>query len=88
LIFVSLGRFRKKTTKDTIDNSSRLVEKMASEGIKVLSWYWTLGRYDALVILDAPDEKTFMKAMLRFGDFVATETMVAVTREEAMRLVE
>ena len=88
MIFVSFGRFRKKTTKDTIDNSSRLVEKMASEGIKVLSWYWTLGRYDALVILDAPDEKTFMKAMLRFGDFVATETMVAVTREEAMRLVE
>jgi uncharacterized protein with GYD domain len=47
-----------------------------------------LGRYDTLVIAEAPDEKAFMKAMLRLGDIVATETMVAVTREEAIRLVE
>jgi len=47
-----------------------------------------LGRYDTLVIAEAPDEKTFMKAMLSIGDMVATETMVAVKREEAIKLVE
>ena len=88
MIFVNLGRFRKKPAKDMTDEAGRLVKEMAKEGIKVLSWYWTLGRYDTLVIAEAPDEKAFMKAMLRLGDLVATETMVAVTREEAIRLVE
>jgi uncharacterized protein with GYD domain len=88
LIFVNLGRFRKKPAKDMTDEAGRLVKEMAKEGIKVLSWYWTLGRYDTLVIAEAPDEKTFMKAMLSLGDMVATETMVAVTREEAIKLVE
>ena len=88
MIFVNLGRFRKKPAKDMTDEAGRLVKQMATEGIKVLSWYWTLGRYDTLVIAEAPDEKAFMKAMLRLGDIVATETMVAVTREEAVKLVE
>ena len=90
MIFVSFGRFRKKPTKEMTDEASRLVyTEMVKEGvIKVLSWYWTLGRYDTLVIAEAPDEKTFMKAMLSLGDLVATETMVAVAREEAIRLVE
>ena len=89
MIFVNLGRFRKKPAKDMTDEAGRLVKEMAKEGIiKVLSWYWTLGRYDTLVIAEAPDEKTFMKAMLSIGDLVATETMVAVKREEAIKLVE
>ncbi len=72
------------------DEASRLVyTELVKEGvIKVLGWYWTLGRYDTLVIAEAPDEKTFMKAMLSVGGLVATETMVAVPREEAIKLVE
>ena len=88
MIFVSFGRFSKKPTKDMTAEAGRLVNEMPKEGIKILSWYWTLGRYDTLVIAEAPDEKTFMKAMLSLGDMVATETMVAVTREEAIKLVE
>lgn len=92
MIFVSFGRFRKKPTKEMIDEPSSqtatVVKEMAKEGIKVLSWHWTLGRYDTVVIAEATDEKTFMKAMIGLNDFVATETMVAVPREEAIRLVE
>ena len=87
MIFVSFGRFRKKPTKEMTDEGGRLMKEMANQGIKILSRYWTLGRYDTLVIAEAPDEKTFMKAMLSLGDLVATETMVAVTREEALKLV-
>lgn len=92
MIFVSLARFRKKPTKEMTDDPSTQTEavkkEMAKEGIKFLNWYWTLGRYDAVVIAEAPDEKTFMKAMIGLNDFVATETMVAVPREEAIKLVE
>jgi hypothetical protein len=29
-----------------------------------------------------------MKALMRWGDWVSTETLVAVTREEAIKLLE
>jgi len=88
LIFISFGRFRKKPTKEMTEEVSRLMKEMAQEGIKFLSFYWTLGRYDTVVIMEAPDEKTVMKANMRVGDIVSTETMVALPREEARKLVD
>jgi uncharacterized protein with GYD domain len=88
MIFISFGRFRKKPTKETTAEVSKLMQGMTKEGIKFVGFYWTLGRYDTVVIMDAPDEKTVMKANIRVGDIVSTETMVAVTREEATKLVE
>ncbi|MDH5451098.1 MAG: GYD domain-containing protein [Candidatus Bathyarchaeota archaeon] len=49
--------------------------------------YWTLGRYDAINIMEAPTEKDAMKILLSFQHLVDTETMVAVPREEAIRLL-
>jgi uncharacterized protein with GYD domain len=88
MIFISLSKFRRKPTKDMIAQSSKLFEQMAKEGGKVLGFYWTLGRYDTVVIVEGPDEKTAMRAILRWGDMLATETLVAVTREEANKLLE
>jgi uncharacterized protein with GYD domain len=61
---------------------------MKKEGTKILGQYWTLGRYDAIVIMEGTDEKTAMKTALRWGDMLSTETLVAVRREEALKLVE
>jgi uncharacterized protein with GYD domain len=55
--------------------------------VKFLGFYWTLGRYATVVIVEAPNEKTVVKANIRVGDIVATETLVAVTMEEAIKLV-
>ena len=49
--------------------------------------YWTLGRYDAVVVLEAPTEKDAMKVFLPWQDIISTETMVAVPREEAIKLL-
>jgi hypothetical protein len=38
--------------------------------------------------MEAPDEKAAMKVNLMVNDFVSTQTMVAVPREEAIKLVE
>ena len=88
MIFISFGRFRKKPTKEVTTEVSKLMQGMTKEGIKFIGFYWTLGRYDTVVIIEAPDEKTVMKANMRVSDIVSTETMVAVTREEATKLVE
>jgi len=88
MIFITLGRWKRKTTKESVAESSKLVEQMVKEGGKVLGMYWTLGRYDAVLITEAKDEKAAMKALLRWGDLVSTETLVAVSREEAVKLLE
>ncbi len=62
-------------------------QHMQQVGVKIVSAYWTLGRYDAIFTLEAPDEKAVMKALLQFGDVVATETLVAVPRDEATKLL-
>ncbi len=88
MIFISLGKFRTKPTKDMTDEVTKLTMDMAEkEGIKMLSFYWTLGRYDTVVTMDAPNEKAAMKMNMMVSAFVSTETMVAIPREEAIKLV-
>ena len=70
------------------DKVTNLTKEMAEkEGIKILSFYWTLGKYDTVVTMDAPNEKAAMKMNIMVSDFVSTQTMVAVPREEALKLI-
>ena len=82
------GKYKQKPTKEILAQTSKLFEQMAKDGIKFMGQYWTLGRYDITAIVQGKDEKTLMKAMIRFGDILSTETLVAVPREEAIKLVE
>lgn len=88
MIFISLVKWRKKQTKEGIEKSNKLFEQMAKEGLKILGQYWTLGRYDAVVLIEGKDEKSAMKSIMRWGDMISTETLVAVPRDEAIKLVE
>ena len=84
MIVITLAKFRRKPTKEDIPKLPQCVQGV---GGKVLSAYWTLGRYDAVVTIEAADEKAALKALLQFGDFVATETLVAIPRDEAAKLL-
>jgi len=88
MFFITVGRWRKKPTKEMVDQASKLLEQMGKEGIKRVGNYWTLGRYDIVAIFEAKDEKALMKAAIRFGDMFSLETLVAVPREEAVKLIE
>ena len=89
MIFITLGKLRKKPTKEMTAKVSKIMQAMAEkEGVKIIGFYWTLGRYDTVVIMEAAGEKKAMKANIMVGDIVSTETMVALTREEAIKLVE
>jgi len=85
MIFITLNRLRGKAAKEDIERTNKI---LASEPkVKVLAFYWTLGRYDTVLIVEAPNEKTVMKMLLQAGEFAATETMVAIPREEAIKLL-
>jgi len=87
MIFISLVKFKEKASKERIAENLKLMEKEKKEGIKNLGIYWTLGRYDAVSIMEAPNEKVVMKSLMRRG-WLASETLVAVPAEEARKLVE
>lgn len=57
-------------------------------GAKTLSMYFTLGRYDAVLVSDCPDEKTHMKMAMQFGDLASSESLVAIQVEEVEKLLE
>jgi uncharacterized protein with GYD domain len=87
MIFISFGKFRKKPTKDTSANVSKMMQDFKTHGNKILGFYWTLGRYDTVLIFEAPNEKVAMEMSIEAADIVATETMLAVKREEAIKLL-
>ena len=69
-----------------MDQATKKLEEIEKHGIKVRV-YWTLGRYDVVSIIEAPSEKDAMKILLGFQHIIDTETMVAVPREEAIKLL-
>jgi len=44
--------------------------------------YFTLGKYDAVSIIEAPDEKAATKYALATADEVESTTMVAIPKDE------
>ncbi len=87
MIFISLAKLKRKPTKEVVAEVDKLAEKMSKSGVKVIGAYWTLGRYDTVLIFEAPDEKVAMKGALPYADIVSTETLVAIPRSEAVKLV-
>ena len=88
MITVTLARFKRKPTKESVAQMSKGFEQMTKEGTKILGAYWTLGRYDVVLIIEGKNEKEAMRGLLPWGDTLSTETLVAVSREEAVKLVE
>jgi len=87
MIFISFGKFKEKPTKETTAHVSKMLQDFKAHGNKILGFYWTLGRYDTVLIFEAPNEKVAMEMSIEAAEGVATETMVAVKREEAIKLL-
>ena len=88
MLFITLAKFKGKPTKKSMKGSQKLFEQIAKGGSKIVNQYWTLGSYDSVVIIEGKDEKTAMKSLLQFADMASTETLIAVPREEAIKLLE
>jgi len=86
LLFVGLAKFRKPPEKKDIGDTAKMIANWKEKGINMLSWYWTLGRYDAVSVFEAANEKEAMKMAIGISEWVTTETLVAIPREEAIKL--
>ena len=86
MIFITLTKWKQAPKKEMIEQATKRIEELEKQGIK-MNICWTLGRYDAVTIIEAPTEKDAMKTLLLWQDVVETETMVAVPRAEAIKLL-
>ena len=69
---------------------ARQAEQLAQQlGGRIISVYLTMGQYDLVVVLEAPDDETVARAMLTLGaqGNVRTTTLKAFNREELERII-
>jgi uncharacterized protein with GYD domain len=85
--YIMLTRLTSDGVKTIKDNPSRVQEvnkEVEQLGVKVLSQWATLGEYDFVTVVDAPDEKTMAKLSIEMGSrgSVINETLTAIDAEE------
>ena len=90
--YVTLVNWTQKGIQEFRDSPSR-VEKakaaIAAAGGEMKSFYLTMGRYDMIAVIEAPDDEVCAKVMLVLGSKggVRTETLRAFTEDEYRNIV-
>ena len=53
-----------RKVKDTADRAEKFKKSIKAAGGSVKNVYWTMGRYDGVIIFDAPDDATAAAVMM------------------------
>lgn len=90
--YVTLIRYTQQGAAKIKESPTRLdAAKKATEaaGGKIHAWYLTMGKYDAVLISEFPNDAASAKFMLSTGSMgnVTTQTMKAFTEAEYRKLV-
>jgi len=58
-------------------------------GVKITDTYLTMGRYDLVCMIEAPDDETYARALLTLGSLgnVQTETLKAFSEADYRKIV-
>ncbi|MEU5545884.1 GYD domain-containing protein [Streptomyces sioyaensis] len=75
-----------KETAKRADSFSAAAQKL---GAKLLNIYWTVGPYDLVATIEAPDDETVTATLLQLGGVgnVRSTTLRAFGREEMDRII-
>src|SRR5947209_1851785 len=78
-----------KTVKETTARVREARPQLEQMGVKITDNVWTLGQYDVVLTLEAPDDETLTAAMLAAGaqGFFRSQTMRAFTESEMTRII-
>jgi uncharacterized protein with GYD domain len=85
--YIMLTRLTSDGVKTLKDNPSRVSEvnkEVEQLGVKVVDQWATLGEYDFITVVEAPDEKTMAKLSVEMGSrgTVMNQTLTAIDVEE------
>jgi uncharacterized protein with GYD domain len=90
--YISFLKYTQQGAQNIKDSPKRLDaarKAYQAAGAKLKEFYLVMGRYDAVVVAEAPDEATVAKLALAVGALgnVRTETMRAFTEDEYRKIV-
>lgn len=90
--YITLISYTQKGIENIKDGPARLDQAKAvfrASGAEIKEYYLTSGRYDAVAILEAPDEDTVAKLALTIGSAgaVRTETLRAWPEQDYRRII-
>ena len=90
--YIILGHFTEqglRNIKDTPKRANALKEAAKKYGATVKSVYWTLGAYDVMTVVDAPDSESMAKLLFNLGSLgnVRTQSLRALEASEVERIL-
>jgi uncharacterized protein with GYD domain len=86
-MYASLLQFTEqgiRNVKATIKQGTAATAEAEKMGVKVIDPFWTMGAYDVVLLLDAPNDETVSAFSLKIGALgnVKSQTMRAFSRKE------
>jgi uncharacterized protein with GYD domain len=73
-----------RNIKDTVKRGDAAIAEAERMGMKIVEEYWTMGAYDVVVIMEAPDDETMSAFILKVGSLgnIKGQTLRAFRRNE------
>jgi uncharacterized protein with GYD domain len=90
--FITLGNFTDqgiRNIKDTTKRAEAFRAMAQKVGVTVKELYYTMGQYDIVTIVEAPDEQTATALLLSVGALgnIRSQTLCAFSREEMGKII-
>jgi uncharacterized protein with GYD domain len=90
--YIVLGQFTDqgiRSVKDTAKRASAVREAARKFGATVKSLYWTLGAYDVVTVVDAPNDESVAALLFSIGSLgnVRTQSLKAFEADEVERIL-
>ena len=78
-----------RNIQDTVKRGDAAIAQAKNMGIKVVEEYWTMGAYDGVIIMEAPDDETMSAFVLKAGSLgnVKGQTLRAFRRDEMEKIL-
>jgi uncharacterized protein with GYD domain len=91
--YIALGNFTDqgiRTYKDTVKRAKAFQELVQQAGGSVKDILWTMGTYDIVATITAPDDETATMVAIKLGSQgnVRTTTMRAFTMDEVAKIIQ
>lgn len=79
-----------RTAKEAINRVNAAKQMAGALGVRITTVYWTMGQYDGVMIVEAPDDETVRRFALAGGmqGNVRSTTMRAFNEEEMGRILQ
>ena len=78
-----------RNVKDTVKRAKSFGSALEKAGCKSLGFYYTIGRYDMVSVIEAPNDEAIASVLFSTGSLgnIRTETLKAFSTDEAANII-